>query len=87
MIQLIETAPAQATVLLALALVVIAIAVYAAGSFRDRVKEDGNTASDLIMKFREMHVQGDLSETEYRTIKTTLEERFQDALKDTDETG
>ena len=87
MIQLIETAPAQATFLLALALVVIAIAVYAAGRLRDRVKKDGNSASDLITNFREMHVQGVLSETEYRTIKTMLEERLQDELRDTDETG
>jgi len=40
------------------------------------------TASELIAKFREMHSQGELSDAEFRTIKTTLAVKLQEELKD-----
>ena len=45
------------------------------------------TASELMSKFRESHTRGELSDAEFRTIKTTLAERFQEELKDDGETG
>jgi uncharacterized membrane protein len=44
------------------------------------------TASELILKFRESHRRGELSDAEFRTIKTTLAERLQEELKDDGET-
>jgi uncharacterized membrane protein len=44
------------------------------------------TASELLSKFRECHRRGELSDTEFRTIKTTLAERLQQELKDDGET-
>lgn len=44
------------------------------------------TASELLSKFRESHTRGELSDTEFRTIKTTLAERLQEELKDDGET-
>ena len=45
------------------------------------------TASELMSKFRELHSRGELSDAEFRTIKTTLAARLQEELKDNGETG
>ena len=45
------------------------------------------SGSELLTKFREMHARGVLSDAEFRTIKTSLETRLADELKDTGETG
>ena len=42
---------------------------------------------DLVSKFQELHSQGKLSETEFRTIKTTLAARWLQEIKDSDESG
>jgi uncharacterized membrane protein len=61
----------------------IASAIYLLRRFRGNEDEEQPTASGLLTKFRELHEQGDLSDEEYRTIKTLLSERLQDELKDT----
>lgn len=50
-------------------------------------EQQEQTAGDLLTKFREMHSQGGLTDEEFRTIKTKLAARFQEELKDNDETG
>jgi hypothetical protein len=40
--------------------------------FRGRAEENRKPMSDLLTKFREMDSRGDLSDAEYRTIKTVL---------------
>ena len=74
-------------ILFAATLMLIALGAYIVGRFRGRVKEDQPPTSDMITKFREMHSQGDLSEKEYRTIKTVLETKFQEEINDNGEPG
>jgi hypothetical protein len=62
-------------------------AAYLVRRLRDRADDDKNIPSELITKYREMHSRGDLSETEYRTIKTVLATQFQDELNGTSEKG
>ncbi len=38
--------------------------------------------NELMAKFREMHSRGELSDAEFRTIKTTLAVRIEEELKD-----
>ena len=54
---------------------------------RDRAGDDENKPGRLLTKFGEMHSRGELSETEYRTIKTVLATEVQDELKGTAEKG
>lgn len=49
--------------------------------FRGNTDEDKPSTSDLITNFREMHHAGDISDAEYRTIKTMLSTKFQQELK------
>ena len=41
----------------------------------------------MLTKFRDLHSKGELSDEEFRTIKTKLADQLRAELKDTDETG
>lgn len=45
------------------------------------------TTSQMLSNFRELHTAGQLSDAEYRTIKTALSAKLNDELKETGETG
>ena len=78
---------ADLVVWLAVLAILVAIAYYVIGKIRAESVQQEPGASELLSKFRDLHSQGDLSETEFRTIKTTLAARLQDELKDDEETG
>ncbi|MBN2021151.1 MAG: hypothetical protein JW809_00010 [Pirellulales bacterium] len=44
-------------------------------------------ASEMLSKFREAHTRGELSDAEFREIKTSLVERLHDELKGDGHTG
>jgi hypothetical protein len=55
--------------------------------FRGSAASEGQTASDMLTKFQEMRQEGDISETEYRTIKSVLGEQLQRSVKDGKDKG
>ena len=55
----------------------IVVAVYAVGKFRGGAEEERLGASELLSNFRELHSEGDLSDEEFRTIKTLLSGKLQ----------
>ena len=65
----------------------IAVGVYLIGLIRAKTLQQEPTPSDLMSKFRDSHSQGELSDEEFRTIKTMLATRMKDELKDDGETG
>jgi uncharacterized membrane protein len=65
----------------------VAVAVYVVTRIRAEAVQNEPVASDLLSKFRELRGQGDLSEEEFRTIKTTLAEQLQEELKDNEGKG
>ena len=65
----------------------IAVAIYLVGKIRAEAVQQEPLASELMAKFRDQHSKGELSDEEFRTIKTSLAERLRDELKDTGETG
>ena len=78
---------ADLVVWLAVLAILTAIACYVIGKIRAESVQQEPGASELLSKFRELHSRGNLDETEFRTIKTTLAARLQDELKDDEETG
>lgn len=50
--------------------------------FRGGAASEGQVASDMLTKFQEMRQEGDISEKEYRTIKSVLGEQLQRDVKD-----
>ena len=65
----------------------IAVAIYVIGRVRALPAQQEPTSSDLISNFRELHSEGELTDEEFREIKTNLAARLQNELKDNDETG
>jgi hypothetical protein len=55
--------------------------------WRGDAAHDQLSPSELLTKFREMHVRGSLSADEYRTIKTKLATRFEPKLSDNEKSS
>ncbi len=54
---------------------------------RGKPAKEESSASELLSKFRELHSRGEVSDAEYRTIKTTLAAQLQQQLKGNGEKG
>jgi uncharacterized membrane protein len=67
--------------------IAIVVGAYVISKLRSEPAQNEPDASELISKFRDLHSRGELTDAEFRTIKTTLAERLQDELKDNGETG
>lgn len=75
MVDFLRTPSAQLIIGLASLAILSIIGVYVVRRFRDSI-EDEETTSDLLTKFREMHHEGYLDESEYRTIRTDLDNKL-----------
>jgi len=78
---------AQALLMLAAIFAFLSLGFFVARRLRDRKDDDRPVPDNLLTKFRELHGKGELSDEEFRTIKTKLASQFQSELRDTDETG
>ena len=65
----------------------LAVAFYVIDKVRKAPSQSEPTASELMSKFRDLHSRGELSDEEFRTIRTTLADQLQEELKDNGETG
>lgn len=83
--EFLTTPTAKAVLWVAVLLIMMAVGYYLVRRFRDRAGDDRQTASELLTNFREMHQEGDISETEFRTIKTVLGDKLQGELKESEE--
>ena len=77
----------QAALWFAFILVLFALAILFLRKWRGSAADDQQDASELLTKFREIHVRGGLSDDEYRTIKTKLATRIDAELNDNKQTG
>jgi uncharacterized membrane protein len=80
--EFLSTPTVRSVLWLTVLLIMLAVAYYLLRRFRDRIGDDRQTASDLLTNFREMHHEGDISETEFRTIRTVLGHKLQQELRD-----
>lgn len=78
---------AQALLMLAAIFAFLSLGLFLARRWRDRADDDRPVPENLLSKFREMHGRGELSDEEFRTIKTKLASQFQQEVRDTEETG
>ena len=72
---------------MAVLVVLVASGAYLVGKLRSKALQQEPTVAELLIKFRELHSQGVLSDAEFRTIKTTLTAQLQRELKDNGEKG
>jgi uncharacterized membrane protein len=82
MAEFLQTPEAQLVVWTAIFAGLLAIGFYVIAQVRRSIRgrESGPTAGEMMSEFRELHCQGELSDEEFRTIKSTLSERFQKEL-------
>ena len=70
--------------------IISVVGIYAVVKIRGEALKDEQpepVASELMSKIRELHSQGQVSDEEFRTIKTKLAPRLQGELKDNGQTG
>jgi uncharacterized membrane protein len=77
-----QSTPEGTVLALALLAVLVTIACYAIAKTRPKPAKKEHRASQLLSKFRESHSRGELTDEEFRTIKTTLASQLQDELND-----
>jgi uncharacterized membrane protein len=80
--EFLNTLPAKAVISVAVLMVLLAVGYYLVRRFRDRIDDDRQTASDWLTNFREMRHEGDITESEFRTIKTVLGQKLHEELED-----
>lgn len=61
--------------------ILTAVGVYVVGKLRGTYRESDLEPSKLITNFRELHSQGQLSDEEYRNIKSKLATQMQEQLE------
>jgi uncharacterized protein YpuA (DUF1002 family) len=86
-LEFLSTREAQAVLWMAVLAVLLMAAYYLVQKLRDRTGDDHLTSNELLTNFREMEREGDISEAEFRTIKTVLGERLQSEIKDSSDEG
>lgn len=68
-------------------LVLATVGAYVLGKFRDNTDNDRLSANELLTNFQDLHQQGDINASEYRTIKTALGVKLREELEDTEKKG
>ena len=85
--RLFDNTAAQLILSVAIVAIAVTLGVYVIGRVRKSSRESTPTASDHLTNFRELHSQGELSDEEFRTIKSMLAERMQRELTDNNRKG
>lgn len=87
MADFLQTREARIIILGALTAMLIAVGLYIIRRFRPGGEEQKFQSSEMITNFRELYARGQLSEEEYRTIKTKLASKAQDEFKGKEDDG
>ena len=72
MLEVLTTPSGRAVIWVTVFLIVSIVGWYVVLRFRDISGDDNPTTNELLTNFRELQQEGDISEQEYRTIKTAL---------------
>ena len=83
MSEFLHTPTAQVILSLAVLAVFVVIGVYVVLRFRGFSDEDEQSANQTYTNFREMYEQGDISDAEFRKLKTVLGRQIEEELDNT----
>ena len=88
MMDFLQSTKVQAVLMTALLAIMIVVGFYVVRRFRDFDGDDSPTANDLMTNFQDLRDRGDISEEEYRKLKTALGGKPQRKISSDDgETG
>ena len=77
---------AQVMLAMAMLLGLVIVGVLVVQRFRGSAVRSGSSTSELISNFQEMHSRGDITDADYRKIKSVLGDQLHGELKDGKET-
>lgn len=77
----------QLVVGLGILLILVIVAALLVQRFRGGAADKGLTTKELITNFEEMRTRGDISDADYRKVKSVLATQFQGELKDGKDKG
>ncbi len=77
----------QAILMMIMLVIMIVLSLVVLKKFRDNTGDDVLRSDDLLLNFKEMRDQGDISEAEFRKLRTVLSDKPQQPLNDNGETG
>jgi len=77
--------PLEMLISLGLLLLLVFLALVVMKKIRSSPAQNEPPSSEMLSKFRELHEQGVLDDTEFRTIKTKLTDRMSHELKESGE--
>lgn len=83
MLELLRSPIAQALVLVLFVLIASSVAWHALQTYRNRIGDDDTTSNQLTF-IHEMCQRGELSKTEFRSIKTALGTKLREQIKSID---
>ena len=87
MIEFLKTPTAQVIVWTVVGCMLFAVAYFVVSKARGLVATEDTNAAGVMANFSEMRARGELSEDEYRKVKTMLSKRLQQELKSTNKEG
>ncbi|MEK6237273.1 MAG: hypothetical protein N2C14_21390 [Planctomycetales bacterium] len=87
MLEFLQQIDGPTRIALAALVVLLIVGAYLIQKTRAGGTEDVSDTHSMLTNFREMYAQGELSDEEYRTIKSTLSTQLQEELQDEEETG
>ena len=82
--EFLSTTTAQAVIWGSVLLILLVAGAYVVRFFRDRDVKSQVSASELLSRFRELHEKGDLSQSEFRHIKSALGIRLHAEIRSED---
>lgn len=87
MYEFLSSTPAQLIIWLTALAVLTVIGVFVVQKFRGQTGKDQLDANQLLTNFRDLHDEGDISEKEFRNIRTVLGDKLQQQLSDDGDGG
>ena len=86
-LEFLQSTTAQAVIWTLVLAILTLVGVFVVKKFRGHTDDDRVSANELLTNFREMNREGDISDAEFRTIKTVLGGKLQEELRDTGDEG
>jgi uncharacterized membrane protein len=80
MAELLQSPEARLVLWLTIVAIMFVLGIYAVSKVRESSGEKGSGPNEMLSNFRELHSQGELSDDEYRTIKTMLAARVRQEI-------
>jgi uncharacterized membrane protein len=77
----------QSVIWVTTGIILLLVGVWVVRRFRGRIDDDQLPTRDLLTNFRELHQAGEISDEEFRTIKTRLGAKLPSEIRDNGESG